>query len=321
MIMIPIVKIVVIQAKEQDVSQTEVWLGVEPRAAVTYINDASGDTETLAGRLKNFDIIYVTAGATALTQRDLYKIEGIKFIIDERKGGTVQDVSEWLDDRVMEVVKNARQPDEYNSFLDTIRQGYDEDYPETYLKEVGQYILNQAEVGGPEYRLICWLFYRGIMSNPGINVPYMPEKLPDAVNIAELHKDYSESEKRKLVLKKLQNLITKYKHTYQINETVKIIIGGSFADPTEPLPGDIDCIILVPQAIWDASPHRFAANFAHALNINETLIDYKLLPDNFDLKSFKAYSDLSLMANKTRFRKVKMAHNFFEPRDLLVLMI
>lgn len=319
--MFPVIKIAVMQTEGKDFSKNADWLSIEPRAAVTYINEESSNTEALTERLKSFDIVYVSADVLVLPQQEIYRLEGIKFIVDERKDESVNDVRDWLDERAVEMTEAAKQPDEYNAFLDRIRQGYDEDYPIVYLKEVGRYILSQAEVIGPEYRLLCWLFYRRTLDNPGINVSIVPETLPPAFSLADLPEAFAKGDKREELLEKLQRFISKFKQIYRVNEPVNVVIGGSFSEASKPFPGDIDCIVLVPRAMWDASPYRFAASFASGLKLEETLIDYKLLPEGYELKSFKAYSDLSLMANNARFRDVKMAHNFFKQLDLLVLVI
>ena len=216
-----------------------------------------------------------------------------------------------------------------NSFKNKMREiwlSYEESYPDQELKEMGKLILGNRDYEGLEYRFLCWLFSKGLLENPGITAPSIPslDKL-EGFNERQFSQKFLFNQKRKHLFVSLKHWVAAFKNYIPSDEPLQFLIGGSFTDLDNVEPSDIDGIVLVPRTHWDSSFTKFMNSFIRnsSPTLNIAIFDFKVLPENFNLSRFKAYNDISLLANKPTVRDEdgRLYDNEFRERQIVRLTL
>jgi hypothetical protein len=204
------------------------------------------------------------------------------------------------------------------------------------LKEIGNILLSKKVYEDFEYRFLSWLIYLEIIPNSKkINLPYFKTIIEPIVNQVFFDK-YGLNPVRKDICNSFLNFSEEMKSQIKIQNTeIEFLIGGSFTDIQKENPSDIDFIIKLPQIIWD----KLYLENSHELNhINRdykqsiedivrsktdsqynsnnyvlTHIDFKALPENFSLNTFKAYNNVIMLMNDALYKdkpKINAYENF-----------
>ena len=187
------------------------------------------------------------------------------------------------------------------------------------LKTFHTFLTDKTQLQGIEYRCLCWL--NMIFDFPiEINKPFLSK--PIKLDLKEFKRTYLNSEKRMQLFQLLWDFILEKK--MQSNSYyIKVIIGGSFTDENNNFPNDIDLGILKPDNI-EESDTNFNEIFLYKANLIPKGLDLEFLPESLDKTSFKVFSRLVALGNKTEIRdklELQLISNSFEPRKIIELKL
>ncbi|WP_367867568.1 hypothetical protein [Pedobacter sp. WC2423] len=214
----------------------------------------------------------------------------------------------------------------FKNLLKNIWVGYDEDYSQNVLSEMGNLILKNTDYAGEEFRFLCWLFSKGILPKTSLNVPFIPDLVTlEQYNETSFRTEFLYCLRRQELFNALTKWISDFKMYIPTQNPINILIGGSFTDIGNTNPSDIDGIVLIPRAIWQVNPMKFFMGFITAVNPELKIkeFDFKFLPEGFDVQHFKGYNDISLLANNAQIRDSdgRMTNNSFTKRRVISLTI
>jgi hypothetical protein len=89
-----------------------------------------------------------------------------------------------------------------------------------------------------------------------------------------------------------------------------VLIGGSFVDLANAEPNDIDIVLLT----QNDSPSEVHENFLYNAGMISKGIDLRVLPINYSLTKFKAYSNITHLGNQVSVKRLLMTNNDFKKR-------
>lgn len=215
----------------------------------------------------------------------------------------------------LSIIKNYRNSPESEGLLKREINCYFSDYEkeenEQVLEIAFEYLSNKTEFESIEYRFLCWLseFHS---KNTSLNKPNIPN--PKDIDRVDFENYFLKSQKRKSLYESLKKLIEIIKERIKM-DNLEIIIGGSFTETGIFEPNDIDVVILTP-------PDSIHENYLYAANMVPDGVDVKILPIDYEINKFKAYSNLTHLGNKaTNKNKERIKNNNFNKREIYKITI
>jgi hypothetical protein len=218
----------------------------------------------------------------------------------------------------------------YNSNVEGIRlikkeiynflHEYDYEINLEFLDIAYEYLTlpNKKELETSEYLFLCWLNYR-FGKKIHLNIPHIVD--PIEISLDLFKPKFLFSEKRNYLFEVLLEFICQLRTAGNIC-MFQIIIGGSFTDTDTKEPGDMDLVILLPLEQFND------INF-NELNLERSKkvplgIDFKFLPENYNLQNYRAYSNIIYLGNKAKYQAKSNCfyeQNNFEKRLVVKIKI
>ncbi|WP_143960190.1 DUF6932 family protein [Litoribacter populi] len=193
-------------------------------------------------------------------------------------------------------------------------QNYEHEEDIQFLKIAFDYLREKKGFLPIEYRFLCWLseFYS---KNISINKPHIGQ--PQTIDFGDFVKVFLVQERRKELFSSLQVFAEQIKNKLKVNE-LEVLIGGSFTEVENPHPNDLDVVILV----GENSDSVIHENYLYASQQVPPGIDLKILPKNYSIKTYKAYSNITHLGNKAENKsKDPLINNRFERRKIFKLIL
>ncbi|TAL61579.1 MAG: hypothetical protein EPN85_04460 [Bacteroidetes bacterium] len=187
------------------------------------------------------------------------------------------------------------------------------------FKEEYRFLINKKStppslITHPEYRFLCWLNH-----NNSENFPISINKLliPKITNFSyfEFKKSYVTNEIRISLFNLLCEFVKDRNAVFNL-ENVDLLIGGSFIDPNNESPNDLDFILLLPNNYIVSYP---AACDEEDERIMQIKIDAHFLPIDYSFRSIKAYIHIMMLGNKPEIKdkQYELENNNFETRGII----
>ncbi|WP_343570949.1 hypothetical protein [Sphingobacterium sp.] len=206
----------------------------------------------------------------------------------------------------------------YNRKMDNLLKDYHADITDEEVQDIYNYLNEKATFTSLQYRFLCWAGKR-LNKSVKIEQPLIPE-----IEIFELTKfraDYVNSEQRLTLFNALDEYLAEIKIRFNIQDDLKILIGGSFTERDNLVPNDIDLVVISP-AHLNTDP-RFNEILERVLNRIPQGIDIHFLPDDYSIENYKAYSNLTHLGNKAQDKQklTELSNNSFTPRTVIQIQI
>lgn len=206
----------------------------------------------------------------------------------------------------------------FNRKMDNLFKDYHADFTEEEIQDIYNYLNEKATFTSLQYRFLCWAGKR-LNKSVKIEQPLIPE-----IEIFELTKfrvDYVNSVQRLALFNALEEYIADLKNRFRIQDDLKILIGGSFTDRDNLVPNDIDLVVISP-AYLNKDP-RFHEILEQVLDRIPQGIDIHFLPDDYSIKNYKAYSNLTHLGNKAQDKQklTELSNNSFTARTVIQIQI
>lgn len=206
----------------------------------------------------------------------------------------------------------------YNRKMDNLLKDYHADITDEEVQGIYNYLNEKATFTSLQYRFLCWAGKR-LNKSVKIEQPLIPE-----IEIFELTKfraNYVNSEQRLTLFNALDEYIAELKSRFNIEDDLKILIGGSFTERDNLVPNDIDLVVISP-AHLNTDP-CFNEILERVQNRIPQGIDIHFLPDDYSIESYKAYSNLTHLGNKAQDKQklTELSNNSFTPRTVIQIQI
>ncbi len=163
--------------------------------------------------------------------------------------------------------------------------------------EVYRYLIEQLSEGNEiwelGYKYLCWLNYHNQSAFPSeINKPIVP--VPLELSLETFKNRFCFSDKRNEIYLHFLSYVKARLEEFKV-ESLKVIIGGSFVEENNPLPNDIDCIILLSNEIIE----NFVANDYEIYCVRNIIpVDVEFSVEDFTHKNYWYYTCLTHLGNK-----------------------
>lgn len=204
---------------------------------------------------------------------------------------------------------------------------------EEEMADLRRFFFNNDEFLSIEERVLSWLISQhSLKIDSQINLPTI--KPPVKLSIDAFYEKFIISEKRDELYSKLIELISLLKTELYVS-SVKIVIGGSFIDNLKRNPNDLDFIIIVDKNCIEKLPlgeNTFLIPRVKEKiypNIDVDGLDFIFLPEDYTLKSFKAYSKFVMLGNIAKIpdknkefnhdNSLKIGDNSYITRETIIL--
>jgi hypothetical protein len=198
---------------------------------------------------------------------------------------------------------------EYQRKIHNHWQNFEAIDDDDFFSSVYDWLLSKRSWKTIEYNFLSWLNYTKNFRVP-FNLPLIPRI--NTINETYFFEQYILSHRRQQLYQQLKKTVELIKERFHFSSVV-LLIGGSFAEQTNSNPRDIDIILLVA----NNSPSELHENFLYGAKMIETGIDLKVLPADYSLLKFKAYSNIIHLGNKVKFKDTFTTNNEFISRTLL----
>jgi hypothetical protein len=198
--------------------------------------------------------------------------------------------------------------------IDFLWRNYSCKIDEEFLSMCLEWLNSFDKYSGIEYRFLTW--QSQFKDKPiKINRPFLP--IIKTVEINLFKQTYLNQAVKVDLFSNLIELSNIIKSKLVLLE-LPVLIGGSFVDISNPYPNDIDAVMLVPFNQLDNTFLSPTSKFKQKYNI-----DLKILPIDYDIKVFKAYSNLIYLGNRAtnRHEEEKVANNTFVQIEVLEILI
>lgn len=204
--------------------------------------------------------------------------------------------------------------DALNKQMNNFLNDYEYELENVDYERLYHYLAEKETFTALQYRFLCWTGAK--LGKPvKVNSPYI--SIPRNYEITEFKKEFLYAPKRTKLFDSLVAYIEKLKVQQKIQGKFDVLIGGSFTDPNYDHPDDIDAIIL----LSETQKSNFALHEAFQKMIKNFTpgIDVHFLPADYDLKHYKAYSNISYLSSKPddKQKETEIDNNTFTQRRLV----
>ncbi len=167
-----------------------------------------------------------------------------------------------------------------------------------------------------EYKFLCWLSHNDLKLFPvTINKPAIP--IINSMDIKCFVEAFCLNERRSHLFERLLTYVTIKAEEFKIKE-IDIVLGGSFIDPENIAPRDIDCVIQFPWSTFELIRENYERH--RPLSSDFPNIDVEFIPETIEWTAFWSYATLTHLGNVPELKEPNVIYcrnNSFKSRDLI----